>query len=1639
MSDSSDAVVRPLREESPTIDAVCRQLERELDPNERVCAVAFSEIFLSKATTDFLHGRSTDTLAHIALGAWQFLQNSRPDRVDVEVFNPEVDGEGWYAPVTVLRTSISERPFIVDSLREFLHAEDLSIEYLIYPVMYIERDEGGQVVSVRPSRDGESKESFVHCEVSRIKDADARESLRSEANRRLQDVIWVTDDFHPMIDAVNSTVVQLAEYVGSQPDLRGELEEVQAFLRWLRDGAFVFLGYREYDIVDHQGDPAILVREGSGLGVLRNEAQSSFAEPVLVSEVDSATRDLVFGGPHLIVTKTNHRSTVHRLARMDYIGIKKLSRDGEVVGEHRFIGLFTSKAYAEDADKIPILRRKLQVILEGVDAQEGSHDYKEINTIFGSMPKEELFLSSAEEIAADIRTVLTSYNTSDVHVTLRDDPLRRGVWVMVILPKESFSAHVRRAIEETLVGRFQAEVLNYHLALGEGDQARLHFYLSAPAESVAGVESHDLEAEVREIIRSWADRVRGGLDGVRTAEEARRLARLYGEAFSPEYKAATDPDVAVRDILELEAMRVSECVVSISFAQEQEVEVDVDGTRRVGPATELKLYLVGERLILSDFMPILENVGLRVIAVTPHRVYVPEAPDAIIYAFSVQDPTGGQLDLGEQGALLAKAILAVRGGEVTNDRLNALVLLAGLSWREVDVLRAYVTYAFQLGVVPSRRSLPTALLSYPNIARVFFDIFEAKFGNDQGDGPVESRKELVEDLTALLAQLIRSVSLLADDRALQRMSALLSATVRTNYYQHGGGTPTRSSGGVPYISLKIAARDLLEIAPSRLLYEVWVRSSRMEGVHLRGAAVARGGIRYSDRRDDFRREILGLVNTQMVKNSVIVPAGSKGGFITLRSLDARDEMAKEAQAQYETLVRGLLDLTDNLEADGSTVPPENVVCWDPPDPYLVVAADKGTARYSDVANAVAGEYGFWLGDAFASGGSKGYDHKVVGITARGAWECVKRHFREKGKDIQSEPFTVVGVGDMSGDVFGNGMLLSKHIKLIAAFDHRHIFIDPDPDPEISFQERERLFKVGPSSWDDYDRSCMSEGAMLVPRGAKEVDLTPEARKALGVSEDAGGLDGESLIRTVLRAPAELFWNGGIGTYVKAPEESNADAGDPSNDAVRVSSDELRFRVVGEGGNLGLTQRARVDFALRGGRINTDALDNSGGVDLSDREVNLKILLGHGVRSGDMDADRRDHVLEEVTDAVATLVLMDNEDQSLAISLDELRAKASLDDFRDVMSSLEKTGGLDRAAENLPTWEVLWARLQEGGQSLVRPELCVVMAYAKLDLMGRLMDSDLPDDPAAADYLRIYFPAVALEAAGEDGLQNHRLRRQIIACQLTNDLVDLMGATFVNRASRDMGRTPSEVVEAWLIAASLADHHPLVRRVSGDGDGLSAEVAHRWLLGLSRVLERTTRWLLLNTERDRDTMAIIEGHRDGLRTLREDFAGFVAGDDRVVFERRISEIQGHGAEPDLAENLITLRFLDQLLEILKVAQETGTEPVAAGRTYYQMSEIFHIPWLRQAIFGSAAEDQWGQRAAQALAEDLSRAHYSLTRQALKSSTANGGIDTSTNEYARFRDLMQEIREEDTVSISGLAVAVHEVARRATRGESRRRED
>jgi glutamate dehydrogenase len=1590
MSDTTEAVRSRLRDSAETVELVCEGVRSASSGPEADVALGFARAFLSRAPVELLRGRPVPDLVGMTLGAYRFLRASSSNRVDVQVINPTAEDEGWTCPNTVVRTNVSERPFIVDTIREFLQAQELPVAWMVYPILDVEHDEAGRVVSIGPGTDTGSKESLVHGEVDRVADPERIEELREELARRLQDVVRATDDFAPMVDAVDRVLTELDEHVPSSEDLAEELTEIRAFLEWLRDGGFVFLGYRAYDFVpaDDGEDRTVIVEPGSGLGVLRNEAESRFAGGVRLSSLDEGLRRLAEQGPVLIITKANAEATVHRRARMDYIGIKKLDKSGRAVGEHRFLGLFTSRAYSEAAENIPILRRKLADILEGSGVRPGSHDFKEIITIFNSMPKEELFLTSAEEIGHDVRTVLTAYNTDDVRVVLREDPLQRGLSLMVILPKDRFSGAVRKEIERELVRAFDGDVLNYHLALGSGDQARLHFHMGAPPGRAAEVDTQDLEQAVARLIRTWEDRVREELELTHGSDEARSLARAYGAHMSREYQAATEPQVAAADIAILEEMKAADRATSISFTN-RGPGVRVAGAEDV---TELKVFLRGQRLVLSDFMPVLEDCGLTVLAVKPFVVGGDGEPDATIFVFAVLDATGERIDVERTGELLSETILAVRGGDAVSDRLNSLVLSAELRWREVDVLRAYSGFAFQMQAVPSRTALPSALVSHPTIARALFDLFQARFDPDR-QMSIQERSRVAAGIRRTFHASLNGVDLLSDDRALRRLEQLISATQRTNYFRTGAADPSARSGGVPYMSFKFASADLDFGRPSDLLYEVWVHSSRMEGIHLRGARVARGGIRWSDRPDDFRTEVLGLVRTQVVKNAVIVPGGSKGGFITRVVPGDPEGRWEEGREQYRTLIRGLLDLTDNL-VDGRTEISDAVVCWDQPDPYLVVAADKGTATFSDLANEVSAEYDFWLDDAFASGGSQGYDHKEVGITARGAWECVKRHFGEKGKDIQAQPFTVAGIGDMSGDVFGNGMLLSQQIRLVAAFDHRHVFIDPDPDPATSYAERRRLFDMDQSSWDDYHRSVLSEGGMIVPRGAKEVDLTPQARDALGVGEE------------------------------------EAEALDPSNDAVRVDASELRCAVIGEGGNLGLTQKARIAYALKGGRVNTDALDNSAGVDMSDHEVNLKILLAPAVVGGEMSEDDRNRLLEDLTEAVAELVLDDNRSQSLAVSLDEQRAREGFDDFRDLMFALEKTGELDRLSEGLPSLDVLGER-REHGQTLVRPELCVLLAYAKLALKTRLLAGGLPDDPVTESYLLGYFPPSTISAAGREQLEGHRLRREIIASQLTNDLVDIMGATFVTRVARDTGSRVEDVARAWLVASRLADHRALMAQIAEQG--LNLRVAYRWILGLSRVLERTTRWVLQNADPAVSPATVVERSVPGLAVLREHFESFVQGEDRTLFEARVEEIRKLGADDVFSRRLITFRFLDQLLEVLEIARETEADPVATARAFYRTSDLFDVPWLRRTAFATAGGDHWEQRAAQALTEDLSRAHRNLVTSVIRRAEDDRGIEHATDrllrvrarDIERFRGMVADLKAEGAVGFAAVSVVVREL--------------
>jgi glutamate dehydrogenase len=1608
---------------TPAVDGLADEIRRLAGPVDGKLAEEFARLFLAHAPAAFFAGRSTETLAALVTSAFMHLQHSRPAAVNVAVVEAEEEASPWPATSTVIRASVSERPFVVDSIREYLRLREMPIERLLHPVLRVVRDDAGRITALGAASEEGPQEALIHCEVARIEDAEDRQTVAAQLTRVLGDVVAATDDFDAMLEAAD-TAAALDELPTLDDARNAEIREVREFLGWLRH-SFVFLGYRGYDLIDTPAGRAVVVQRGSGLGVLRNEERSGFAKPVLLESLPQALRDRI-DRPLLIINKTNSISTVHRGVRMDYIGIKKLDAEGRTIGERRFVGLFTSRAYAEDAEGIPILRQKLTAILEAAGWMPGSHDYKQAITIFNSMPKEELFLASAEDIGKQIDAILTRYDTQAVRVTLRQDASGRGVSIMAVIPRERYSGRARRALQAELLRRYEGTLLNFHLVLSGGDQARLHFYIAVPEDRLGALDAGSVEQIVQHMIRTWADELELRLADELGATEAHHLAERWTAAFSPEYQAATAPEAAIADLRVIMEMERSGAAIDVRLSNEA---AHLPGVHEA--VTRLRVYVRGERLVLSDFMPILEHAGLRVISMSPFDALDAAGNGALIYLFAVQDSQRKPLDLGAVGSELIDTILAARAGDASSDALNALVLTAGLRWREVDVLRAYSEYAFQLKIVPSRLSLSNALRGYPDVARLLVALFTTKF--DPAAASTDAgRGQRMDNARAALLNTLDDVSSLNDDRTLRRLLALVDATVRTNFFLHGGTRPVSRAGGVPYISFKFLSDLLQPLTRSRLRAEVWVQSARMAGIHMRRAKVSRGGLRHSDRPDDFRTEVLGLVRTQSIKNAVIVPAGSKGGFVTRVQRTDRREQAAEVEAQYRAFIRGLLDITDNL-VDGELSRPAALIVHDEPDPYLVVAADKGTAKFSDVANSLSAEYGFWLGDAFASGGSVGYDHKEVGITARGAWECVRRHFRELGRDTQTEPFTVVGIGDMGGDVFGNGMLLSRVIRLVAAFDHRHIFVDPNPDPETGFAERSRLFGLGASSWDDYDRALLSDGGFIVPRSTKSVQLSAAARTALGLPDDAAPMDGETLIRAVLCAPVDLLWNGGIGTYVKATDETHAAAGDTANDAVRIDASELRCRVLGEGGNLGLTQRARVEFALAGGLCYTDAIDNSGGVELSDREVNLKILFGAAVAAGRVDRSERDGLLLGLAEPVTEKVLHDNRSQSLAVSLDVIRAGEGVGDYHGAMVALERSGAMDRASEALPLLEVLVDRGVRG-QSLTKPELSVLLAYSKLTLKQALLDSTVPDEPVMASYLAGYFPSDAVQLVGADLLTRHRLSREIIATELGNEMIDLMGAAFLHRMTRDTGHAHSEVARAWFIAARLCGAGELRRRLAVLEGELPADVIYRWLLGLARVLDRTCRWVLANVPADTPAEPVIREYLGGLRNLRGNFAEIVAGSERELFDERVAEMRQLTQQDDLAASLITLRFLDQLLEILKAAAETGHSALRVGRAYYLASDLLAVPSLRQALFNAAGASRWDQRGARAIDEDLGRAHRAATAAVLAAGGPDVPVDdlmaklgaSHVEELAAFRALLDDIAADERPSLASMIVAVRELS-------------
>jgi glutamate dehydrogenase len=1597
--------IKPTEPESELIAEVGARIRERLHDEQ---AERFVRQYYRWVPAEDLIEREHLDLYGAALAHWRLFQSHPRGTIKLRVYNPTLEQDGWRSPHTVVDVLTDDMPFLVDSITMELARAGYEIKLVIHPVMRARRDELGRLLEVLEPREQAPDavaESVLHAEIERESDPARLERLRAGIERVLGDVRAAVEDWQPMRRRALALAEELEAPLEAGP---GEPAESRAFLRWLAEDHFTFLGYREYELIEEQGRAILLPLQATGLGILRGPPRKPR------HELSSRALEVLQTPEPLILTKANSRATVHRSSYLDYVGVKRFDAHGRAVGERRFLGLYTTAAYREPVRRVPILRGKLRYVLERAGFPLDSHDAKALTEIVETYPRDALFQIRASELFEVAMGVLVLGERQRLRLFVRCDPLERFVACLVCMPRDRYNTANRERVAAILTQAFHGSQLDWQATFTESVQVRVHYTIHTPE----GIPKHDveeIEERLAEATRDWADGLAEALAKELGEEQGSRLRRRYADAFPASYRESWAPREALDDIALLERLR-DQARPLISLYRPLEAD----------PRTLRCKLFSSSQLSLSDLLPTFEHMGARVIDERPYRITPADGQPAWIHDLGLRCASE---ELEGVDELFKEALLGVWREELEDDGLNQLVLGARLSGRQVTVIRAVARYLRQAGIPFSDSYIQRTVVGHPQIVRLLVALFEARFDPERSDA------ERAVQLEAQITNAIDAVQSLDEDRILRSFLQVIEAMLRTNYFRAGErGEPPH------YLSFKLDPARVPLLPLPRPRFEVFVYSPRVEGVHLRGGKVARGGIRWSDRREDFRTEILGLMKAQMVKNAMIVPVGAKGGFVVKRppTRGGRDALQAEGVSCYRTFLRGLLDVTDNIVA-GEVRPPERMVRYDDDDdPYLVVAADKGTAAFSDIANEVAASYGFWLGDAFASGGSHGYDHKRMGITARGAWESIKRHFRELGTDIQTADFTVVGIGDMSGDVFGNGMLLSRHIKLIGAFNHLHVFLDPNPDPEASYRERQRLFALERSAWSDYKPSVISAGGGVWPRTAKSIPISPQAREALAI--DAEQLTPTELIRALLKAPVDLLFNGGIGTYVKSSEETHADVGDKANDPLRVDARELRCRVVGEGGNLGFTQRGRIEYALAGGKINTDAIDNVAGVNCSDHEVNIKILLDKLVADGELTRKQRDGLLEEMTEAVAAQVLSGSYRQTQALSLSRHQAAATIDVHQRLIRRLEQTSGLDRALEFLPSDEVIAERRHAGG-GLVAPELAVLMAHCKIHLFDELLQSDLPEDPYLAfDDLRSYFPAPLPERFGPQ-MREHPLRREIIATVVANQLVDRAGITFVFRLSDETGAPASSLARAFAVAREVFDMRAYWEEIESLDNRVEATVQLEMLLEGRKLLERATRWLVRSNPGVIDISFTLRYFKPGAELLREAIPEVLGEQDRKACEVRIAELTAAGVGEGLARRVASLPWMLPAFDIVEVAEAIGREPRVVMQTYFLLGARLELDWLYERIIELPRGNRWQALARAALRDDLASVRRTLTREVLQSSAPDAPAAEAVEAWAlarrarieRARKMFADIRAARAYDTTTLPVALREV-RNLTSGAS-----
>ncbi|MDD0968518.1 MULTISPECIES: NAD-glutamate dehydrogenase [Pseudomonas] len=1570
----------------------------------------FAEQFFGIISLDELTQRRLSDLAGCTLSAWRLLERFDHAQPQVRVYNPDYERHGWQSTHTAVEVLHHDLPFLVDSVRTELNRRGYSIHTLQTTVLSVRRGSKGELLEILPkgtSGEGILHESLMYLEIDRCANAAELNVLSKELEQVLGEVRVAVADFEPMKAKVQEILTKLDNSAFAVD--AGEKNEIKSFLEWLVGNHFTFLGYEEFTVVDQADGGHIEYDQNSFLGLtkmlrtgLTNEdrhiedyAVNYLREPTLLS-----------------FAKAAHPSRVHRPAYPDYVSIREIDADGKVIKEHRFMGLYTSSVYGESVRVIPFIRRKVEEIERRSGFQAKAHLGKELAQVLEVLPRDDLFQTPVDELFSTVMSIVQIQERNKIRVFLRKDPYGRFCYCLAYVPRDIYSTEVRQKIQQVLMERLKASDCEFWTFFSESVLARVQLILRVDPKNRIDIDPLQLENEVIQACRSWQDDYAALT--VETFGEANGTNVLadFPKGFPAGYRERFAAHSAVVDMQHL--LNLSEKKpLAMSFYQPL-----ASGPREL----HCKLYHADTPLALSDVLPILENLGLRVLGEFPYRLRHTNGREFWIHDFAFTAAEGLDLDIQQLNDTLQDAFVHIVRGDAENDAFNRLVLTAGLPWRDVALLRAYARYLKQIRLGFDLGYIASTLNNHTDIARELTRLFKTRFylARKLGSDDLDDKQQRLEQaiLTAL-----DDVQVLNEDRILRRYLDLIKATLRTNFYQTDANGQNKS-----YFSFKFNPHLIPELPKPVPKFEIFVYSPRVEGVHLRFGNVARGGLRWSDREEDFRTEVLGLVKAQQVKNSVIVPVGAKGGFLPRRLPlgGSRDEIAAEGIACYRIFISGLLDITDNLK-DGKLVPPANVVRHDDDDPYLVVAADKGTATFSDIANGIAIDYGFWLGDAFASGGSAGYDHKKMGITAKGAWVGVQRHFRERGINVQEDSITVVGVGDMAGDVFGNGLLMSDKLQLVAAFNHMHIFIDPNPNPATSFVERQRMFDLPRSAWSDYDTSIMSEGGGIFSRSAKSIAISPQMKERFDIQADK--LTPTELLNALLKAPVDLLWNGGIGTYVKASTESHADVGDKANDALRVNGNELRCKVVGEGGNLGMTQLGRVEFGLNGGGSNTDFIDNAGGVDCSDHEVNIKILLNEVVQAGDMTDKQRNQLLASMTDEVGGLVLGNNYKQTQALSLAARRAYARIAEYKRLMGDLEGRGKLDRAIEFLPTEEQLAERVAEG-HGLTRPELSVLISYSKIDLKEQLLGSLVPDDDYLTRDMETAFPPTLVSKFSE-AMRRHRLKREIVSTQIANDLVNHMGITFVQRLKESTGMTPANVAGAYVIVRDIFHLPHWFRQIEALDYQVSADVQLELMDELMRLGRRATRWFLRARRNEQNAARDVAHFGPHLKELGLKLDELLSGEIRENWQERYQAYVAAGVPELLARMVAGTTHLYTLLPIIEAADVTGQDPAEVAKAYFAVGSALDITWYISQISALPVENNWQALAREAFRDDVDWQQRAITIAVLQAGGGDSDVETRLALWMKQNDAMIERWRAMLVEIraaSGTDYAMYAVANR-----------